>query len=110
MIKKHKKLLGWMPQNMQILIDLYGNTVIKLFLKMPNFLEIICLKCQNARKLEGRGKKKGEIPLANPPLHIMYVIIDNIFLSYNMLEHYVSPFLQMETIKNVVKHFIMLEL
>jgi len=43
-------------------------------------------------------------------MHIMYVIIDNIFLSYNLLEHYVSPFLQMETIKNVVKHFIMLEL
>jgi hypothetical protein len=38
--------------------DLYGNTVIKLFLEMANFLEIICLKCQNARKLQGRGKKK----------------------------------------------------
>jgi hypothetical protein len=59
---------------------------------------------------KGKGEKKGEIPIANPPLHIMYVIIDNIFLSYNLLEHYVSPFLQAETIKNVVKHFIMLEL
>jgi hypothetical protein len=57
-----------------------------------------------------REKKEGEIPLANPPLHIMCVIIDNIFLSYNLLEHYVSPFLQTETIKNVVKHFIVLEL
>jgi DNA-directed RNA polymerase beta' subunit len=64
-------------------------------------------KCKEI--IRERGKKKGEIPLANPPLHIMYVIIDNIFLSYNLLEHYVSP-LQMETIKKVVKHFIMLEL
>jgi hypothetical protein len=52
--------------------DLYGNMVIKLFLKMPNFLEIICLKHQNTRKLQGGGgEKKGEIPIANPPLHIM---------------------------------------
>jgi hypothetical protein len=38
--------------------DLYGNVVIKLLLEMPNFLEIICLKCQNARKLQGKGGKK----------------------------------------------------
>ncbi len=30
----------------------------------------------------------------NPLLQIMYPIIDNIFVSYNLVEHYVSSFLQ----------------
>jgi hypothetical protein len=46
---------------------------------------------------------------ANPLLQIMYPIVDNIFVSYNLVEHYVSSFLQKEEIKNVVKGFIMLE-
>jgi len=37
----------------------------------------------------------------------MYVIIDNIVLSYNFLEHYVSFFLQKQIVGNVVKSFIM---
>jgi hypothetical protein len=42
--------------------DLYGNTVIKLFLEMPNFVEIICYLYGNNYK--GEGKRKGEIPIA----------------------------------------------
>jgi len=32
--------------------------------------------------------------IANPLLQIMYPIIDNIFVSYNLVEHYVLSFLQ----------------
>jgi hypothetical protein len=32
--------------------------LIELFLEMLNFLEIICLKCHNLRKLQGRAKYK----------------------------------------------------
>jgi hypothetical protein len=37
----------------------------------------------------------------------MYAIIDNIVLSYDFLEHYVSFFLQKGVVENVVKCFIM---
>jgi len=46
---------------------------------------------------------------ANPLLQIMYPIIDNIFVSYNLVEHYVSSFLQKKEKKNVGKSLIMLE-
>jgi hypothetical protein len=36
-------------------------------------------------------------------------IIDNIFLSYNLVKHFVSPFLQKEARENFVKGQIMLE-
>jgi hypothetical protein len=40
----------------------------------------------------------------------MYSIINNISLSYNLVEHFVCPFLQKGTIKNVVKCLVMLEI
>ncbi len=39
-----------------------------------------------------------------------YPIIDNIFLSYNLVEHYVSPILQKKVIKIVAKGLIMLKI
>jgi hypothetical protein len=44
---------------------------------------------------------------ANP--QTMYPIIDNIFVSYNFVQYYVSSFLQKEEIRNVVKGLIILE-
>jgi hypothetical protein len=38
-----------------------------------------------------------------------YPTIDNIFLPNNLVEHYLSPFLQKEGKKNVVKGLIMLK-
>jgi hypothetical protein len=46
---------------------------------------------------------------AIPPLQIKYSIIDNIFLSYNLVKYYVSPFWQKEAIGNVVKVLLLLE-
>jgi hypothetical protein len=40
---------------------------------------------------------------ANQPLNSKYLIIDNIFIFYNLVEHYISPILQKEAIKIVVK-------
>ncbi len=62
-----------------------GSAVIKLFLKMSNFSEIICLKCWNFRKLQGKEKNIlkmvviCELLLArpNPPLQGRYPIINN---------------------------------
>ncbi len=39
-----------------------------------------------------------------------YPIIDNIFLSYNLVEHYVSPILQRKVIEIVAKGLIMLKI
>jgi hypothetical protein len=36
------------------------SAIIKLFLEMPMFLEIIVLKCQNLRKLQRMAKKNDE--------------------------------------------------
>jgi hypothetical protein len=44
------------------------------------------------------------------PLESKYAIIDIIFVSYNLVEHYVSPFLKKTAIKIVVKGFIMLKI
>ncbi len=55
-----------------------GLAVIKLILEMPNFLEIICLKCQNLRKLRGKSMKSGGNLRASfkdsPPLQHRYPI------------------------------------
>jgi hypothetical protein len=74
--------------------------MIKLFLKMIIFLEIIRLRCQNLRKC---GKKyKILLFQASPPLKSKYPMIDNIFLSYNLMEHYLSPILQKEAISKLL--------
>jgi hypothetical protein len=39
-----------------------------------------------------------------------YPIIDNIFLSYDLVEHYVSPILQRKLIEIVAKGLIMLKI
>jgi hypothetical protein len=80
------------------------------------FWEIFCLKCQNLRKLQGCEKyKNDENPRAfllqiDLPLKSKYLIIDNDSLSYNLMEPYVSPFLQIYIIKFIVKGFIMLKI
>ncbi len=40
----------------------------------------------------------------------MCPIIDNIFLSYDLVKHYFSSFLQKRVVENVVKGLIMLEI
>jgi len=56
--------------------------VINWFLEMPNYLEIICLKCWKLKKLQGRAKypKMVETQEPNPLLQRMYPIIDNIMV------------------------------
>jgi hypothetical protein len=62
---------------------------------MLNILEFICLKCQNLKKLQNGGKKKNQNWWKPRELlascKSLYPIIDNIFLSYNLVEHYFSP-------------------
>ncbi len=84
---------------------------IKLFLKMSNYLEIICLKCQNSKKVQKRentkiGGKLGASCFKLVSLQSMYPIIDNI-LSYNLVEHYLSPFCKKEVINIYIKGLIM---
>ncbi len=62
---------------------------IKLFLKMSNYLETICLKCRNSKKVQKREKTKiggklGASCFKLVSLQSMYPIIDNI-LSYNLV-------------------------
>jgi hypothetical protein len=45
----------------------------------------------------------------NPPLQNKDPIIDSIYLSYNLVEQYVSSFLQKEILKTVAKGLIMLK-
>jgi hypothetical protein len=40
-------------------------------------------------------------------VHSRYPIINNNFLSYNLVEHFVSPFLEKEPIEIVVKDVIL---
>jgi len=85
---------------------------IKLFLKMSNYLETICLKCRNSKKVQKREKTKiggklGASCFKLVSLQSMYPIIDNI-LSYNLVEHYLSSFLQKEIINIYIKSLIML--
>jgi hypothetical protein len=35
---------------------------------------------------------------AGPPLQIRYIVISNIFLPYNLVKQYLSPFLQKKVI------------
>ncbi len=83
------------------------NLKIKLFFKMSNYLEIICFKCQNSKKVQKRENTKivgklGASCFKLVSLQSMYPIIDNI-PSYNLVEHYLSPFLQKEVIKFIYK-------
>jgi hypothetical protein len=65
-------------------------------------LKLLVSNAKNLRKLQERAKYriwwKPETQSTSIAC-IMYPIIDNIFLCYNLLEHYVSPFLQKEVIK-----------
>jgi hypothetical protein len=52
---------------------------------------------------KGKIPKNGGNPRANPLLQSMYPIIDNIFISENLMEHHVSPFVPFMTIyKDIV--------
>jgi hypothetical protein len=72
--------------------------IIKLFVKMSHFLEIICLKCWNSwnfkkkENLKNWWKPRRFFLQSNPPLQSKFPRIDNIFLSYRLMENYVSPF------------------
>jgi hypothetical protein len=79
---------------------------------MPNYLEIICLKCQNSKKVQKRentkiGGKLGASCFKLVSLQSMYPIIDNI-LSYNLVEHCLSPFLLKRSKKYLYKrsHYV----
>jgi hypothetical protein len=75
---------------------------IELLFKISKFLEIACFKCQNLRKLQEKAKYRiwwKPKTQSTSTACITYPIIDNNFLCYNLLEHYVSPFLQKEAIK-----------
>ncbi len=60
-----------------------------------------CKNCQKAMSFQLQ---------ANPPLNNKYPIINNISLSYNLVEHYFSPILQKEAIEIVEKGFTMLKM
>lgn len=81
---------------------------------MSNCLEISCLKRWNLKKntKERKNTKIGRNQKAYcfRPIQSKYPIIDIISLSYNLVTHYVSPSLQKEAIKSVVKGLIMLKI
>jgi hypothetical protein len=60
------------------------------------FVETICLKWWNLRKLQGKEflfkwwKLKSFLLQGNPPLGSRYPIIDNISMYYNLVYHSVS--------------------
>jgi len=77
-----------------------GLVVIKVFLKMSNLLEIICLKCRNLKEITRDGKyvKIVENPKAScfrvgrSLLESKYPIIENIFISYiHLVKHNMFP-------------------
>lgn len=67
------------------------------------------MKCQNVMKLQGKEnykiwwKSKSVLGRTNPWLWSKSPIIDKKFLSYNLVECYVFPFMQNEAIEIVVK-------
>jgi hypothetical protein len=81
---------------------------------MSNCLEISCLKRWNLKKntKERKNTKIGRNQKAYcfRPIQSKYPIIDIISLSYNLVTHFVSPILQKEAIKIVVKGLIMLKI
>jgi hypothetical protein len=88
---------------------MFGDNFLFIF-NVLNFVEMIYLKCQNSRKLQRKKilKKIGGIPIrsfllqASPPFARRYPIIDNIFLYYNLVGHYFSPFLQKRSYKKTL--------
>jgi hypothetical protein len=74
--------------------------IIKLFLEMSNFAEIICLKGWKFLNYKWKEKYKSWwkymsfLVEASPPLQSKYPIIDKNILSYKLVEHYFYPFLQ----------------
>ncbi len=66
------------------------------FWKGQIFVETICLKWWNLRKLQGKEflfkwwKLKSFLLQGNPPLGSRYPIVDNISMYYNLVYHYVS--------------------
>jgi len=73
------------------------------------------LKCWTLKRLQkGAGVTKN---VGNPKANFKvahhwrkYPIINNIFLSYNLVEHYVSPIVQRKVIEIVAKGLIMLKI
>jgi hypothetical protein len=59
-------------------------------------------------KYKNWWKFKSFLLQVSPPLYSKYPLIDKIYLHYNLMEHYISLFLQ-KVIKNVVKGLILLE-
>jgi hypothetical protein len=67
--------------------------IIKLFVKMSHFLEIIYLKCWNSKEnFKNLCKPRRFFLQSSPPLQCKFPRIDNFFLSYRFVEPYVSPF------------------
>ncbi len=99
----HLVSIGTLAQFDKIII---GLAVIKLFQKMPNYLEIVCLKCQILENCKGKRIPKiwwkarsfllGQSPTAKYPTSWQSIIS--------------SHFLQKEALKKVVKSLIMLEI
>ncbi len=58
------------------------------------FTEIICLKCQNLQKYRNWWKPKSFLLQVGSPLQSRCPIIDNIFLSYTLVEHNPLKFLK----------------
>jgi hypothetical protein len=79
---------------------------------MSDFLEIICLKCQNLRKLQRREKYKNwwkpiSFPTSSQSIGVRYPIIDNIVsLSYNWWNVMSRHFCKKIRVENVAKNLI----
>ncbi len=65
-----------------------GLAIIKLFLEVWFFTEIICLKCQNLQKYRNWWEPKSFLLQVSSPLQSRCPIIDNISVSYNLVEHH----------------------
>ncbi len=77
-----------------------GLAMIKLFLKIEIFYRDYLFEMPNFKKMW----KIYKIFLfqTSPPLKSKYPMIDDISLSYNLMEHYLSPILQKEAISKLL--------
>jgi hypothetical protein len=75
---------------------------------MPKLKEIT--KEKKSKNILGGNPIRSFLLQASPPFARRYPIIDNIFLYYNLVEHYFPPFLpKKKAIKNIIKCFIILD-
>jgi hypothetical protein len=79
---------------------------------MLNILKNNLLKRSKLKELKAKVKYKNWLKSmsfflqAIPPLQIKYSIIDNNFLSYNLVKYYVSPFWPKRSNRKCCKSFI----